>query len=137
VFWIWTLTCFLRSGSLPVRNFRHTTELKRKILGSAVASLRQCYFKHSVQLAADSHLLELQRLQNRVLRTFSYSPRRTPTRALHRMFQIPYIYIYVKKMCRKQAEVIQTHDNVNVRKTGENEAQHRKYKRLKLDGRQV
>jgi hypothetical protein len=47
------------------------------------------------------------------------------------------VYDYITKIFRKQAEVIQIHDNVNVRNTGKNEAQHRKYKRLKLGDGQV
>jgi hypothetical protein len=43
----------------------------------------------------------------------------------------------VTEICRKQAEVIQSHDNVNVRNTGKNEVQHRKHKRLKLSGGQA
>jgi hypothetical protein len=88
------------------------------------------------EFAADSHLLKLQRLQNRALRTTGGLPRCTPTRSLHRIFQIPYVCDYIK-ICRKQAEVIQTHDNVNVRSIGKIEAQHRKYKRLKFGGCQA
>jgi hypothetical protein len=36
----------------------------------------------------------------------------------------------------QQAEVIQNHDNENVRNTGQGEARHRKYKRLKPGGGQ-
>jgi len=38
---------------------------------------------------------------------------------------------------QEAAEVIQNHDNVNVRNIGKSEAQHRKYKRLKLGGDQA
>jgi len=79
--------------------------------------------------AADSHLLKFQRLQNRVLRTTGGLPRRKLTRALHWILQIPYVYDYMTTICRKQAEVIQTYDNVTVRNIGKNEAQRRKYKR--------
>jgi len=89
------------------------------------------------KFAADSHLLKLQRLQNRVLRTTGNLPRHTPTRALHLAFQMPNVYEYITKTCRKQAEVIQNHDNENVRNVGKNEAQHRKHKRLKLGGGQA
>jgi hypothetical protein len=68
--------------------------------------------------------------------TIGSLPRRIPTRALHQAFQIPYVYDYIK-ICRKQAEVIQTHDNVNVRNISIKEAQHRKYKRPKLGGGQA
>jgi hypothetical protein len=61
---------------------------------------------------------------------------RTPTRASHRAFRIPYVYDYVTQVCRKQAQVIQNHDNINVRSVGRTEVQHRKYKRLKLGGGQ-
>jgi hypothetical protein len=37
----------------------------------------------------------------------------------------------------KQAEVIQNHENENVRYIGQGEAPHRKYKRLKLGGGHV
>jgi hypothetical protein len=52
-------------------------------------------------------------------------------------FQIPYVYNYIIKSCRQQAEVIQNHENENVRNIGQGEARHRKYKRLKLGGGHV
>jgi hypothetical protein len=48
-------------------------------------------------------------------------------------FKIPYVYDYIK-LCKHQAEVIQNHDNENVRNIGQGEARHRKYKSLKLGG---
>jgi hypothetical protein len=89
------------------------------------------------EFAAETHLLKLQRLQNKVLRTIGNLPRRTPVRDFHVAFQIPYVYDYIIKICRQQAEVIQNHDNANVRFIGQGEAQHRKYKRLKLGGGHV
>jgi hypothetical protein len=44
---------------------------------------------------------------------------------------------YITKLCRQQAEVIQNHSNENVRNIGQGEANHRKYKRLKLGGGQA
>jgi hypothetical protein len=85
------------------------------------------------KFAADSHLLKLQRLQNRVLRPICNLPRRSLIRALHLAFQIPYLYDYITKTCRKEAEVIQNHDNMNAQNTGRSEVQHRKYKGLELD----
>jgi hypothetical protein len=76
--------------------------------------------------------LKLQRLQNKVLRTIGKLQRRTPVRDLHVAFQIPYVYDYITKTCRQQAEVIQNHENENVRYIAQGEARHRKYKRLKL-----
>jgi hypothetical protein len=48
-----------------------------------------------------------------------------------------YIYDYIRKLCRQQAEVLQNHENANVRNIEEGELRHRKYKRLKLGGGQV
>jgi hypothetical protein len=87
--------------------------------------------------AADTHLMKFQRPQNKVLRTNGNFPRRTPVRELHKAFSIPYIYDYITKLSRQQAEVIQNHENVNVRNIGQGEARHRKYKRLKLGGGQA
>jgi hypothetical protein len=52
-------------------------------------------------------------------------------------FQIPYFYDFITKLCRQQAEVIQNHHYTNVRNIGQGEAQHWKYKRLKLGGGQA
>jgi methionine synthase II (cobalamin-independent) len=81
--------------------------------------------------------MKLQRLQNKVLRTIGNFPRRTPVRELHKAFSIKYIYDYITKLSRQQAEVIKNHENVNVRNIGQGEARHREYKRLKLGGGQA
>jgi hypothetical protein len=86
------------------------------------------------EFAAESHLLKLQRLQNKVLRTIGNFPGRLSVRDKHVAFQIQYVYDYITKSCRQQAEVIQSHQNGNVRYIGQGEAPHRKYKRLKLGG---
>jgi hypothetical protein len=86
------------------------------------------------EFAADSHLIKLQRLQNRVLRSIGNFPRRTPVRDLHMALKIPYVYDYITKLCRQQTEVIQNHDNKNLRNIGQGGARHRKYKRLKPGG---
>jgi hypothetical protein len=41
------------------------------------------------EFAAESHLLKLQRLQNRVLRNIGNFPKRTSVRDMHEAFQIP------------------------------------------------
>jgi hypothetical protein len=56
---------------------------------------------------------------------------------LHKAFSIPYVYDYITKLFRQQAEVFQNHENANVRNIGQGEARHRKYKRLKLGGGQA
>jgi hypothetical protein len=89
------------------------------------------------EFAAQSHLLKLQRLLNRVLRAIGKSPRFTSVRDLHVAFHISHVYDYIMKLCRQQAEVIQNHDNKNVRNIRKGEASHRKCTRLKLDGGHV
>jgi hypothetical protein len=67
------------------------------------------------------HLLKLQRLQNKVLRTIGNSPRRTPVRQLYTAFNFQYIYAYVTNLRRQQAGIIENHGNANVRKIGKGE----------------
>jgi hypothetical protein len=43
----------------------------------------------------------------------------------------------ITKLCRQQAEVMQNHENANVRNSEHGEARHRKYKRLKHAGCQA
>jgi hypothetical protein len=79
----------------------------------------------------------LQRLQNKVLRTIGNFPRCLPFRDLHTAFNLPYVYDYITKLCRQQAEGIQNHENEHVRSIGQGEARRRKYKRLKRGGGQA
>jgi hypothetical protein len=87
--------------------------------------------------SADAHLIKLQCLQNKVLRTIGNFPRHIPVRELHNAFSMPYIYDCITKLSRQQPEVIQNHENVNVRNTGQGKARHRRYKRLKLGSSQA
>jgi hypothetical protein len=66
------------------------------------------------EFAGDTHLLKLQRPQNKVLRTIGNFPRHTPVCELHKAFNIPYIYDYITNLCRKEAKIIQNHGNANV-----------------------
>jgi hypothetical protein len=54
------------------------------------------------EFAADTDLMKLQRLQNKVLRTIGNYTRRTPVRDLHLAFQIPFVYDYKTTLCRQQ-----------------------------------
>jgi hypothetical protein len=94
------------------------------------------YASPTWEFAADTHLMKL-RLQNKVLPTIGNYPRRTPVRELHLAFHILFVYDYITKLSRQQAEVIQNHNNENVCNIGQGEANHRKYKRLKLGGGQA
>jgi hypothetical protein len=84
------------------------------------------------EFASECRILKLQRLQNKVLRTIGNFPKRTSVPDMHNAFHIPYIYDYITKSCRQQAEVIKNHENEIVHYIGQGEARHRKYKRLKL-----
>jgi hypothetical protein len=81
--------------------------------------------------------MKLQHLQNRVLRAIGNLDSSTPVRDLHLAFKIPYVYDYITKLCRRQAEVILYHENRNVHAIGQGEPRHRKYMRLKLGGGQA
>jgi hypothetical protein len=80
------------------------------------------------EIAPETHLLKLQRLQNKVLRTTGELPRCTLA------FQIPYVYDYITMLCRRQAEIILNHENENVRNIGQGETPHREQERLNLGG---
>jgi hypothetical protein len=67
------------------------------------------------EFAAVSYLLELWRLQNKVLRTTGNLPRSISTSDLHVAFKSPHLYDFVTKLCRPPAAVILNHNNVNVR----------------------
>jgi hypothetical protein len=47
------------------------------------------------EFAADTHLLKLQRLHNKVLSTTGNFLRLTPVRDLHTGFNLPYVYDYI------------------------------------------
>jgi hypothetical protein len=95
------------------------------------------YACFSWELAADTHLLKWQHLQNKVLRTIGNFPRCPLVHDLHTVFNLPYVYDYITKLCRQQAEVIQNHENEHVCGIGQGEPRHRKYKRLKFDSGQA
>jgi hypothetical protein len=89
------------------------------------------------EFAADTHLMKVQSLQNRVHRAIGNLDRLTPVRNFHLAFKIPYVYDCITELCRRQSEVILNHEIPNVRTIGQGETRHRKHKRLKLGGGQV
>jgi hypothetical protein len=89
------------------------------------------------EIAADTFLLKLQSLQNKVLPTIGNFPRCTAARDLHTAFNLPYIYDYTTKLYRQEAEVIHNCENEYIRGIRQGEARYRKYKRLKLGGGQA
>jgi hypothetical protein len=102
--------------------------------GNGITELgRRSKVEHPIcEQAADAVFLKLQRLKNIFLRAIGNLDRPTPVGDLHVAFKIPYVYLYVTNLCRKQSEVIQNHVNPNVRTIGQDEAIHREHKRLKL-----
>jgi hypothetical protein len=62
------------------------------------------------EFGAETRLSKLQRLQKRILRTIGKFARRTSVCDLYVAFQIQYVYNYIMKMYRQQAEVIQNHE---------------------------
>jgi hypothetical protein len=77
--------------------------------------------------AVNGHLLELQRLQNRVLRAIGNLDGCTSVLELHVVFKIHYVYGYITKLFRTQAEVIPKHINPNIRGNGQGDTRHRTY----------
>jgi hypothetical protein len=66
------------------------------------------------EFAANTHLLKLQCLENKVLCTIGKFPKGIAVCEYHMAFQVPNIYDYIMKLCRQQAEIIQKHENENV-----------------------
>jgi hypothetical protein len=89
------------------------------------------------ELAADTYLLILQYLKDKVLRAIGNFPKCTLVSDLHMAFNLQCIYDSIAKSCRHQAEVTKNHENEHVRSIRQGEAKHRKYKRLKLGGGQT
>jgi hypothetical protein len=94
-------------------------------LYKALVRPKMSYACPTWESAADTRFIELQHLQNKILRVIGGFLRCTPTPYMHMAFQIPYIYDFITKTCRKQAEVIQNHDNANVCSVGKGKIQHR------------
>jgi hypothetical protein len=65
------------------------------------------------EFAAETHLLKLKCLHNRVLRTIGNLPRHTSVRDMHIAFQVLYVYDYITKLCRRQTKIVQNHENAH------------------------
>jgi hypothetical protein len=66
------------------------------------------------ELVADIYLSKLQHMQNKALHTTGNFPRCTLVCDLHTAFNLPYVYNYITKFCRHQAEIIQNYENEHV-----------------------
>jgi hypothetical protein len=89
------------------------------------------------EFVAETHLLKLQCLQNRILCTTGNFPRHTLIRDMHVAFQVTYVYDYITELCRRQAEIIHNQENENVCNIGQGETPQRECKRLNLGGGHV
>jgi hypothetical protein len=67
---------------------------------------------------------------------WTFSKAHTGPRFAHSFQHSVYIWLY-KKLRKRQAKVIQNHENKHVHSIGQGEARHRKYKRLILGGGQT
>jgi hypothetical protein len=127
-------TTFIRIYSL-FKGERLSTNIKLT-LHKALRS-NMTYAFPGWKLAAGNHLLKLQGLQNKVLRTIGNSPSCTPVRDLHMAFKLPYLYDYIKNYegnKQKSYKIMKMQMFLNI---GQGEPRHRKYKRLKLGGGQA
>jgi hypothetical protein len=73
-------------------------------------------------------------MENKILRTIGNFPRCTPVHDFHTAFNLPYVYDYITKLCRQQAQVIRNHENEYVSGIGQGEIRPRKHKMFKLGG---
>jgi hypothetical protein len=71
---------------------------------------------------ANTHLMKLQLLQNKVLRTTGNYTRHTLVRYLHMAFQIPFVYDYVKNYAGNMQKSYKIMLTKNVRNIGQGEA---------------
>jgi hypothetical protein len=97
--------------------------LHKALIRSVMTHVRPAW-----ELAADTCLFKLQRLQNKVLRSTGNFPGFTPVCGSHAAFNLPCVHDYVTKLCRRQAEVIRNHENEHVRGIEQGEARPRKCK---------
>jgi hypothetical protein len=90
-------------------------------LHKALIKSAMTYVCPAWEFAAETHLLKLQLVQNKVLRTIGNFPTHTSIRDMHLAFQVQYVYGYITTLCRRQAEIIHNHENENVRNNGQYE----------------
>jgi hypothetical protein len=118
-----TFRTFIRIYSL-FKSERLSTNIKITLHKAFIRNIMS-YACPAWNFEAENHLLKLQRLQIKVLRTIGNFQRSTLVTDLHMAFKLPYIYDYIIKLCRQQAEVIQNHENANVRNIGQGQADDR------------
>jgi hypothetical protein len=98
---------FMRLYSL-FKSDRLSTKSKLTLHKALIRSI-MTYACPAWEFTVVTHLIKLQRLQNKFLRTTGKFPRNTPIRDMHISFQIAYDFI--TKLWKQQAQVIQHHEN--------------------------
>jgi hypothetical protein len=91
--------CFLFKIELLSTNIELT--LHRAFIRSVIT-----YAFPAWEFAANTYLLKFRCLQNKFLNTIGNFPRGTQTHELHVAFSILYMYDFIMKLCRQQADVI-------------------------------
>jgi hypothetical protein len=114
---------YVRTYSL-FRSVHLSTDIKFTLCKALIRSV-MTYAYPTWEYGADTYLLKLECLPNRILYTIGNFAKCTPDHELHMLFKIPYMYDYITKLCRTQAEVILNHINPNVHGIGQGEAMHR------------
>jgi hypothetical protein len=71
---------------------RLSTNIKSTLQKALIRSL-MTYARPAWEFAADTHVMKLQCLQNKVIHTFGNYPRDTPVRNLHMAFKISFVLI--------------------------------------------
>jgi hypothetical protein len=83
---------------MPFKSKRLSTNIKLTLHKAHIKSV-MTYACPAWEFAADTHLLKLQGLQNKVLRTTGNFPGHAPVSELQKAFNIPYVYDYITKLC--------------------------------------
>jgi hypothetical protein len=87
-------------------------------LHKAPINSEMTYTCPACELVADTYLLKLQRLQNKVFCVIGNFPSCTLVCDIHTAFNLLHVYDYITELCRQQAEVVQNHENEHVRSIG-------------------
>jgi hypothetical protein len=116
---------------------KHLSANIKLVMYRAIIRLIMTSACSSWDVVADTYQMKLQCLQNRVLCAICKLYRFTLVCNLHMVFNLPYTYDYITKLCQRQAEVILNHQNPNLCASEQGEARHGKYKRLKCGNGQA
>jgi hypothetical protein len=130
-----TLRTFVRIYSI-LKSERLSANIKLNFHEALIRSV-MTYACPAWELAADTHPLKLQRLQNKVHRITGNFPMCTPVRNVHTAFNLAHVYDLYNKIVHATSRSHTNHENERVRGIEQGEARHRKYKRLSAGGGQA